>query len=518
MRGRERDFADADLRQLADRGMSPEDARRQLELLRRGRGTVRLARPCTPGDGIDTIAAAQRPELLRLQEEAALEGRFLKFVPASGIASRMFQDLAAFGEPCRRVRREELEARQRAGEAQACALLTFMAEIRRFPFFEDLSRALAGQGSDLERLVAEGPFDEVLAALIGPGGLGLAELPKGLLKFHGYGDTSRTAFEEHLAEAATQIRDRSGTCRLHFTVSPEHRSRFVSLLEEIRPRYERDLHARFEVGFSVQDPATDTLAIDLEGGPFRDESGRLLFRPGGHGALIGNLEQLRADVVHINNIDNIAIETWRPDARVWKKLLQGFLLKLQEELFRHVRRLEKDNGRDAVREALEFARGRLHLDLPEDNRQLLLMRLRRPLRVCGVVRNTGEPGGGPYWVQGDDGGASLQIVETSEVDSASEEQRAIARLAATHFNPVDLACGLRDADREPFDLRRYVDPDRVIVTRKTWGGRELLALERPGLWNGGMAGWITVFVEIPGETFTPVKTVSDLLRPEHQPA
>ena len=302
----------------------------------------------------------------------------------------------------------------------------------------------------------------------------LRALPKGLLPFHRFGATTRTAFEEHLVEAAAIVRDGSGQCRLHVTVSPDHRAAFESALESARPRLEGETGARFDVTFSEQSPSTDTVALDESGRLFRDEDGRILFRPGGHGALLKNLQDTGGDVVLVKNIDNVVPDARRGPTILWKRLLAGYLA-----------RRERDSARD------------------------------RPLRIVGVVRNEGEPGGGPFWVAGP-GGESRQIVESAQVNLADPAQAAIWG-AATHFNPVDLACSLRDAAGRPFDLARFVDERAVFVSKKTHGGRPLRAFERPGLWNGAMAHWETVFVEVPGLTFAPVKTILDLLRPEHQP-
>jgi hypothetical protein len=308
--------------------------------------------------------------------------------------------------------------------------------------------------------------------------LDLDRRPKGLIPFHSYPDRSRTAFEEHLVEAAAYTRGADGRCRLHFTVSPEHLTGFEELLDRVGEGYAERLGARFEVGFSVQKPRTDTLAADEDGRPLHDSAGRLHLRPGGHGSLIENLNDLRGDLVFVKNIDNVQPDRSRSVTVEWKKLLAGYLVKLEREASS-------------------------------------LLRLNRPLRVCGVVPNTGEPGGGPFWVRHGDGTTSRQIVETAQVDASDDAQQRLLR-SSTHFNPVDLVCAVRDADGKPHDLREFVDQEAVIITRKTVGGREVRALERPGLWNGGMAGWNTVFVEVPLETFTPVKTVLDLLRPEHQ--
>ena len=384
-----------------------------------------LARPCTLSDGVVRIAESEHAELLALADEAARAGRLSKFVPASGAASRMFAFLKSSSPGHEDVRR-----------------------------FEENRRGFAFPADDVDALAA---------------------LPKGLLPFHRYAGISRTPFEEHLVEAAATVRDSEGICRLHVTVSPDHRAAFEAALATARPRLEKETRARFDVRFGEQSPSTDTIALDESGRLFRDAEGKILFRPGGHGALLKNLQESGGDVVLVKNIDNVVPDHLRAPTILWKRLLTGFLV-----------RLERAGART------------------------------RPLRVAGVVRNEGEPGGGPFWVAGPDG-ESRQIVESAEVNLADSGQAAIWR-KATHFNPVDLACSLRDQAGRPFELSRFVDERAVFVAKKSHEGRALLALERPGLWNGAMAHWETVFVEVPRETFAPVKTILDLLRPEHQPS
>jgi hypothetical protein len=502
---------------LQERGISEQEALRQLELLRRPQAYARLVGACSRGNGIVVLDDGELDRLSRRFDEAR-SLRSVKFVPASGAATRMFRDLLFFRgqEPSW----ESVEARAAEGGAEAASLLRFRERLEDFAFHALLRgelRRRAGRGT------AEADPAELLVALLDADGLAYAELPKGLLKFHRLGDQGRTPFEEHLVEAVDHARDANGTCRLHFTVSPQHLERFRALLAEAGPACEHEHGVTLEVGFSEQKPATDTLAVDAEGRPFRDAEGRLLFRPGGHGALIENLGEIDGDVVFVKNIDNVQPEHARGDTLRYKRALGGLLVELRQSVNDLVRRL-RDDVPGATGEALAFLATRLEHDVEawsgnstEERRRLALDRLDRPLRVCGVVPNTGEPGGGPFWVKGAGGVRSRQIVETAQIDPDSAEQQSILK-SATHFNPVDLVCAITDADGRRYDLRRFIDPDAVIVARKSAGGRDLTALERPGLWNGAMAGWNTVFVEVPLTTFTPVKTVLDLLRPEHQPA
>lgn len=507
--------SDADRAQLAELGIAPEEVERQVALFARPPAPMRLERPCTLGDGVRTLSAAQRDAARRAHAAAAAAGRVGKFTPASGAASRMFQSLlAARGAGLRT--RAALTTQAAAGDGAAGEVLTFIDNLPRFAFADALAAAVACGGRSIEGLLAAGDVGAVLDALLTPAGLDYAAAPKGLLLFHRYPEGGRTAFEEHLVETAAVARAAGGAAGLHLTVSPEHRAGFGDLLERVRAAYERQYDVRYEVGFSTQARATDTVAVDADNRPFRTGDGRLLFRPGGHGALIANLAALGGDLVFIKNIDNVQPDAQRAPGLEWMQLLLGHAAVLRATLADHLRTLA-GGGAAALAAAREVARDALGLALPAAaGAAALRSALERPLRVCGVVRNAGEPGGGPFWVRGVDGGVSAQIVESAQVDAGDAGQRAVFA-AATHFNPVFLACAVRDAGGRPFDLQRFVDPAAVFITRKSKDGRELKALERPGLWNGAMAHWLTVFVEVPEATFTPVKTINDLLRPAHQP-
>lgn len=496
-------FLEADRRQLAAHGVAIAEAERQLDLLTRPPGYATLERPCTVGDGIERIEPARSAALQKRAAAAAAAGRLSAFVPASGAATRMFKDLLAWRARPGHLPRERAEAED---SAEARAVIAFADGLARFAFWPELSARMGGFAAET---AARGSLRPVLEALLDESRLGYASLPKGLLAFHRDGPTARTAFEEHLREAAVLLRGADGSCRLHVTVSPEHRAGFEARLADVRARLEAALGVRWDVTFSEQDGATDTLAAEPGGAPFRDAAGRLVLRPAGHGALIANLERCGGDLVLLKNIDNVTVDARRGPTIEWSRVLLGRLLELEEQVAEWLARLERGD-RDADAGAAGFVRRTF--GAPGDDPRAAL---ERPLRVCGMVRNTGEPGGGPFWVRDREGRVTPQIVEGAQVDPASADQQAIVR-AATHFNPVFLVCALRDTRGRPWALERFVDPRAVIVTRKSSGGRELLALERPGLWNGAMAHWNTVFVEVPLEVFNPVKTVLDLLRPEHQ--
>lgn len=509
-------FTERDLNQLRDRGISPERAAGHLAALTAGMPHPVLDRPCTRGDGITVLSDAELERLCRRGEEAARAGRLRKFVPASGAATRMFQGLLAA-----RGRAADMAAtlEDLRGLPEYPALREFMAHIERFAFHPELKRELERRGRRLQALRDAGRFHEILDCLLGPEGLGYGELPKAVILFHRYSNDCRTAVAEHLVQARAHVRDRSGTVRVHFTVSARHRTAVERHIAEVCRLYE-DGHVRYEVTLSEQRPDTDTLAAGLDNQPFRQRDGSLLLRPGGHGALLANLNGLKADVVLIQNIDNIAV---RPGTAIrYRKALAGYLVELQARLFEYLEGLHSGAAPSFLEEALHFVRTTLSVPPPEDltgapaaaRVRFLQETLNRPLRVCGMVPGTGEPGGGPFWVRGADGALSLQIVESAQVDMAQARQRDIFA-SSTHFHPVDLVCGVRNRSGTCFDLMRFSDPDSGFSSIKSLDGRKLKALEHPGLWNGGMAEWNTVFVELPQETFTPVKTVLDLLRKEH---
>lgn len=508
-----RPFPDSrDLAQLAARGIAPAEAERQLAVLARPAARMTLERPCTSGDGIEQLSADQVERLLETHARVRAAGRVSAFVPASGAATRMFHELNA----ARDLPGELEPARVRArSDTPARALVRFADELPRFAFAGALARVLAtSHGLALAEVRASGPWRALLDALLAPTGLDAARAPKGLLLFHRERGEERTAFEEHLVEAVTLASDARGERVLDVTVSPEHRAGFARALAERLPALTARHGGHWRVAWSEQHPSTDTLAGDPAGGPFRDGQGALLFRPAGHGALLENLGGAGRDLVFLKNIDNVAVSRLKPATARWSGALVALAAELSESVHAHCAAVA--GGEPGARaRACAFAASELGVAIPAgaDTSELLAL-LDRPLRVCGMVANTGEPGGGPFWVR-DGAGLSRQVVESVQVDPGSGDQQAIFR-RATHFNPVFLAAALRAADGTPHALARFVDERAAIVTRKSHAGRELLALERPGLWNGAMARWHTRFVEVPLEVFNPVKTVFDLLRPEHQ--
>ena len=520
-------LTDEDRVALRERHITPETIAAYIQQFQQGFPPIQLERACTLGDGIIRIPA-ETARLTQLYAEAAAAGRMTKFVPASGAASRMFQLLLSFSQQPELLSNQALARRAAEGDADCQTFQRFLSHLDQFAFSRDLQTVLHRDGHTLEGVLSQEQYYTLLTYLLTPTGLNYANLPKGLVPFHAYGDHTRTAFEEHLVEALAYTQDASSTARLHFTVPAPHQQSIHAYLDAVCRRHAQR-GSQSEISYSIQKPSTDTIAVDSDNIPFRDSSGALVFRPGGHGALLENLADLQGDIIFVKNIDNVLPDRLKPDTYRYKKLLSGYLLHLQQQTFSHLTRLEacgqhESESTQATDAARVFAQDRLSLLLPQDfesrplseQRTLLIGCLNRPLRVCGVVKNTGEPGGGPFWVRQANGTTSLQIVESSQVDMTHTEQRAIWQ-AATHFNPVDLVCGVRDYRGRPFDLQRFTDPATGFISEKSKDGRSLRALELPGLWNGAMAHWNTAFVEVPGSTFHPVKTVMDLLRPEHQP-
>lgn len=516
-----------DVDYLASHGIAVQEAKRQLALLRRPPPAARLVRPCVVGDGIRRLDGDQRQRFIAAGKAAALAGRVSKLVPASGAATRMFQaplslatrdDLNA--ESLRRLA-EATENPKQAQEAQAVIDLLDRAE--SLPFFADLAHHLAerGLGSDLASRW-ERPQAVLSAMLHATEGLGYAKLPKGLIPFHrtpdeGSGRGHRTALEEQLAEAVAYTQDRTGRCQLHFTLSDEHSSAFKRHIQQAQARLAGS--ATFEISSSSQSSKTRTLALDGQGNLLRNADDNLYLHPGGHGSLLTNLQEFEGDLVVIKNIDNVVPQRSQGLTAEWKSALIGLASELQQRSFKLAAAIE-GGAAGAAREAARFLATELGgpaLDTL-DERQIAAQ-LNRPLRVCGMVANTGEPGGGPFWVLDSAFGPAPrigpQIVEKGQIDTAEPAQKKILE-GATHFNPVDLICAPRDCHGEPFDLARFVDPNTAFVASKKLAGQPFQPLERPGLWNGAMAGWNTLFVEVPLATFAPVKTVLDLLRPEHQ--
>ncbi|MGH9379044.1 MAG: DUF4301 family protein [Thermoanaerobaculia bacterium] len=509
-----------DLAALAEIGISDREAARQLALLDRPPGPLRLLRPCTVGDGILRLTAEEASSCARRAQQELDSGTIIQFLPASGAASRMFGTLIAALQEEPSPPWRTLEARAWKGDEVSRGVLRLMADLERLPFADPLARELGESEGELKTLLRRGRWRTILRALLDPAGLGYAELPKGLIPFHVQDGRARTALAEQLATGAELAAGSPRGHGFHVTVAPGWQEDF----QAEAARAARGDGTAYRVTVSAQEPATGTLALTADGRLVRDAAGHPLTRPGGHGALLANLERCESAIVLLRNIDNVLPRgSWRSAAVSCRRVLLGLLLTVRDELAAALDRLTMrpvdPQAVAEVRALLEHRFGAGALPPPGDEltveQELLVDRLDRPLRVCGMVPSSGDPGGGPFWVAADDGKESLQIVEAAQIATTDAEQDAIWH-RSTHFNPVDLACAIADSRGRRYDLSRFIDPDAVIVSEKRVGTVTARVLERPGLWNGAMARWNTLFVEIPRHTFAPVKTVFDLLRPEHR--
>lgn len=501
-----------DLQQISQRGMTEEQVNQQLENIKNGFPFLELQAAANTEHGIMVADELQKKHYVELWNQYKQGNhRIVKFVPASGAASRMFKDLYAFLHASYDVPTTDFEKE-------------FFGNIKKFAFSEELTeKCEENEGQKMTKLMAQGKYKKVVENLVEPKGLNYGQLPKGLLLFHYYEDDARTPMEEHLVEAALYT-SCHGEAYIHFTVSHQHLDLFKKRVAEVVNRFSKRYKVQYHISFSEQKPSTDTIATNMDNTPFRNEDGSLLFRPGGHGALIQNLNDIEADVIFIKNIDNVVPDRLKTDTVTNKQLLGGILIEVQEQCFHYLNMLEKGKyTHDQLEDAIRFVQRDLtcrnpRLKYMEDEELIpyLKAKLNRPLRVCGVVRNVGEPGGGPFIVIGKDKATSPQILESSQIDKSNKEYVRMFE-HSTHFNPVDLVCAVKDSKGQPFNLPDYVDPETGFVSYKSKDGKELKALELPGLWNGAMSNWNTVFVEVPLTTFNPVKTVNDLLREQHQP-
>ncbi len=501
-----------DLKQLASKNITTEQIARQIECFEQGFDFLEIIAPATTGKGIRQLDENDCRKYAEAWENYRQTGKkILKFVPASGAASRMFKDLFAFIESAE-------------SEPKTAFEQTFFNRIRDFAFFEALDKACkSNTGKGADELIDGKQYKTVAKTLLSTEGLNYGNLPKAMLHFHDYGTEVRTPFEEHLAEGEAYAKEASGKVNVHFTVSHEHRQLFEQLSKEKTEKYAKRYSTAFEVTFSEQKPSTDTIAADMQNKPFRTADGKLLFRPAGHGALIENLNDLDYDIIFIKNIDNIVPDALKGDTITYKKAIAGLLITLQQKTYDCLETLERGNCTTAqLKGMLAFLENELccHNDEAREYGDEKLARyiqgkLNRPIRVCGMVKNEGEPGGGPFFAYNSDGTVSLQILESSQIDMNDPGKKTMFE-NSTHFNPVDLVCAVKDHKGLKYNLIAHVDSNTGFISTKSKDGKELKALELPGLWNGAMSDWNTVFVEVPSTTFNPVKTVNDLLRPQHQ--
>ncbi len=491
-------FTKEDIQQIENKGISLSELNYQINQFKEGFPFITLSKPATIHDGILKLGLDDEKKYIDLFDSYAKERKLLKFVPASGAATRMFKDLFSFIESDRTLE-------------QFPTVKEVVENIHQFAFYDYLAEKLKEQGFNIKSIDSKC----LIETIINEKGLNYGSLPKALLLFHKYGNKARTSLEEHLVEGALYCTSENDTVYLHFTVSPEHRKAFEKVVSDNLNEYSSKYGIKYQIDYSVQLPSTDTIAVDLENMPFRDKSGKLVFRPGGHGALIHNLNAIDADIIFIKNIDNIVPDRLKDETIKYKKIIAGFLVFLEKNIFRFQESFDKNEFNEKLyNELIVFYKKYFHRDLEllsfDEIRKIVFS----SIRVCGMVKNEGEPGGGPFWTKGKNGNISLQIVESSQVDFKNEEQAHLFN-QATHFNPVDLVCSVKNYKKEKYDLTQYIDAKTGFISQKSKDGKPLKALELPGLWNGAMAYWNTIFVEVPIETFNPVKTINDLLRPQH---
>jgi hypothetical protein len=500
-----------DLKQLAQKGISEQQIETQLGQFKTGFPFLKLEAAAAIGNGIVAPDSEKgRKYVDAWQKYKAAGKRVVKFVPASGAASRMFKDMFAFVDADYDKPTTDFEKK-------------YFDNIEKFAFYGELDAVCQkNNGKGIKALIQEGNFKAVAANMLKAEGLNYGQLPKGLLLFHNYPEGPRTPMEEHLVEGALYAAS-NGEAHVHFTVSHEHMELFKQKVAQKADMYAKKYGIAYDITFSEQKPSTDTVAANPDGTPFRNADGSLLFRPGGHGALIENLNEIDADVIFVKNIDNVVPDRLKGDTVLWKQIIAGVLVTLQKKAFEYLELL--DTGKythDQLTDIIRFVQQDLccrKADIKElEDADLVIYlrkKLNRPMRVCGVVKNVGEPGGGPFLTYNQDGTVSLQILESSQIDKSNKEYMEMFT-KGTHFNPVDLVCAVKDYKGNAFDLPKFVDPTTGFISQKSKSGKELQALELPGLWNGAMSDWSTVFVEVPLSTFNPVKTVNDLLREQHQ--
>lgn len=505
---------------FAEKGIQAEQIEKQLEIFEEGIPFINLVAPATYENGIHVISEENKEKYVAEFEERMDSLSLLKFVPASGAASRMFKSVFKF---INEYDPKKETFNSYVNREKAFDMNTFFIGMEKFPFFKEVEASLIEKMPDYEEMSDDYQKYHFVRELLLEDGFNFGSYPKGALPFHRYKTHPSTAFEEHLYEAALYANSK-GLAKLHFTIAEEHRAKFEDEYEKVRAHVESKTNCKFDISFSYQKKSTDTIAVDMDNNPFRNDDGTILFRPGGHGALIENLNDVEADVVFIKNIDNVVVFRYKHTLAEYKKMLAGMLLKIQEKAFSYRKLLDEplvySNDIEVIKMFLEE---KLSVSIPSHFKkykeiyqiEYLKDILDRPIRLCGMVKNEGEPGGGPFWVKDENANISLQIIESAQIDMSSKSQRTILQ-KSTHFNPVDIVCSVRNYKGEKYDLTKFVDPKQGFITNKTREGRELKALELPGLWNGAMAHWNTIFVEVPLSTFNPVKTVNDLLKPAHQ--
>lgn len=513
-------FSDKDLEHLQGKGISKKTIEKQVERLKNGMSYSYLVAAATINKGIERFDENEIEAFIKHYEANQNKLSIIKFVPASGAASRMFKFLFQFLKSFDPTKQTIKEYADRQNDN---LIISFIENLEAFPFYNDVIAHIKKTNPNYDDLSNDQKHLQFVKTMLDSNALNYSFFPKGLLPFHKYERESITAFQEHLFES-TLYASSNGSANLHFTVSKQHHKYFLEVLNTIKEDLEQNTKTTFNVSFSYQKEATETVALTNKDKVFRTKDNSILFRPGGHGALLENLNDLNSDLVFIKNIDNIVVSNKNVEVSNYKKLLAGVLLDVQKEVFANLHKLDAGNLTEADFKLIAlFLRHRLNVPIVQDFDTLtaqdktvfLKEKLNRPIRVCGMVKNEGEPGGGPFWVKDKKGKISLQIVEFAQIDFRSKNQQGLV-YQATHFNPTDLVCGVKNYKGEKFNLLDFTDPEAAFITMKTQNGTDIKALELPGLWNGSMAYWNSIFVEVPLETFNPVKTVNDLLKPAHQ--
>ena len=515
-------FSEKNLHEIQFRGLQFEQVEKQLKRFETGFVPLNIIAPATLGHGIKHYEDEEIASFAKLYDKKKKHRSILKFIPASGAASRMFKMLFTL---MNEYDGSEESFKKFFTKSGLHTGQNFIQEIKKFAFYDDLKTALAKDNLDIDELIEKKNYHPIFEYILTDKGLNYGNLPKGLLLFHKYATENRTPLEEHLVEGATYAKAHNNDVHLHFTVSPEFVDGFKNKVAEVKAKYQEAYKVKYYVDYSCQKPTTDTIAVNPDNTPFLNSDGSLLFRPAGHGALIENLNELNYDIIFIKNIDNIVPDNYKEPTILYKKALAGILIHYQSEIFKLYKKIKNCRHLSDKRfnKAVAFLENELNYILPEgfsnwarnDCKEYIIDILHRPIRVCGMVKNEGEPGGGPFFVKENDGSQTLQIIEKAQIDTKADGQEEIFN-SSTHFNPVDLVCGVKDYEDKKYDLTKFVDEEAGIITTKSKDGKELKALELPGLWNGAMSNWNTIFVEVPSITFNPVKEVNDLLRKEHQ--
>lgn len=513
-------FSEKDIKQIESKGLTLQRVNEQIELFSMGLPFINLKDNATLEHGILKITEEKRQHYVDYYDDKRDQISILKFVPASGAATRMFKFLFQFLKNYN-INKESINSYINRNKAQDLSL--FFVGLEKFPFYDEVLKTVKKNHPDYDMLSGNEQRYLFVKTMLDKDQLNYGFCPKGLLPFHKYKDHIATAFEEHLFEAALYASS-NGKANLHFTISEKFNHTFDKEFMRIETIVEEKTKTAFDISFSYQKEATDTIAVNSKNEPFRDENNNLMFRPSGHGALLENLNDLDADIVFIKNIDNVVVCKFEEQVATYKKVLAGLLLEIQGQTFQYLKDLEHETlDEEGLLEIAQFLSNKLNVVISEEfekyslkyQKSYLFEKLNRPIRVCGMVKNEKEPGGGPFWVKDEKGTISLQIVESAQIDKKSKYQKHMFD-NSTHFNPVDLVCGIKDYKGDKFDLPEFVDHKTAFITMKTKVGSDLKALELPGLWNGAMANWNTIFVEVPLITFSPVKTVNDLLKAPHQ--